>query len=56
MLQDEASFPRATRKFLGLKVPMELLDNFLVVEKGWRDVFTQAMKRQLMDRYASTLR
>lgn len=30
---------------------MELLDNFLVVENGWREVFTQAMKRQLMDRY-----
>lgn len=29
---------------------MELLDNFITVEKGWKDVFTQAMKRQLMDR------
>lgn len=54
VLQEEASFPRATRSFLGLKVPMELLDNFITVEKGWKDVFTQAMKRQLMDRCAHT--
>jgi len=49
--ENEASFSKATRVFLGLKVPNEIVDIAFKIDHCFREVMTQAFKRQLMDKY-----